>query len=116
MTAYNGRYVMMGAASDKTKVDEPFIVPRQVIAANVKLCGALLSYAQPEIVPFVKQAMGFNFAPRELGQQINDSIIDLVRTNAVRPIIGQVRPFDDIPAAITAMANRETIGRVIITI
>ena len=48
--------------------------------------------------------------------EINDSIIDLVRTNAVRPIIGQVRPFDDIPAAITAMANRETIGRVVITI
>src|SRR6476659_3993122 len=34
-TAYNGRYVMMGAASDKTKVDEPFVVPRQVIAANI---------------------------------------------------------------------------------
>ena len=116
VTAYNGHYVMMGAASDKSKVDEPFIVPRRVIAGNVKLCGALLSYAQPEVVPFIKQAMGFNFAPRDLGQEINDSIIDLVRTNAVRPIIGQVRPFDDIPAAITAMANRETIGRVIITI
>ena len=44
-TAYNGRYVMMGVASDKTKVDEPFVVPRQVIAANIKLCGVLLAYA-----------------------------------------------------------------------
>jgi NADPH:quinone reductase len=116
VTAYNGHYVMMGAASDKSKVDEPFIVPRRVIAGNVKLCGALLSYAQPEVVPFVKQAMGFNFATRDLGQRIMDSIIELVRSDAVRPVIGQVRPFDDIPAAIDAMANRQTIGRVIITV
>jgi hypothetical protein len=26
-TAYNGRYLMMGFASDKTKADQPFIVP-----------------------------------------------------------------------------------------
>ena len=64
-TAYNGRYVMMGFASDKTKADEPFFVPRQIMAGNIKLCGVLLAYAQPEIATFVKQAMGFNFVDRE---------------------------------------------------
>src|SRR5439155_4894954 len=43
-TAYNGRYLMMGFASDKTKADEPFIVPRRVAAGNLKLCGVLLAY------------------------------------------------------------------------
>jgi NADPH:quinone reductase len=31
-TAYNGRYLMMGFASDKTKADQPFVVPRRVSA------------------------------------------------------------------------------------
>ena len=115
-TAYNGRYVMMGAASDKTKVDEPFVVPRRVIAGNMKLCGAILSYAQPEVVPFVKQAMGFNFATRDLGQKINDSVIELLRAKKVRTVIGQVCSFDQIPDAIDALASRKTVGRVIATV
>ncbi len=113
--AYNGRYLMMGFASDKTKVDEPFIVPRRVATGNFKLCGVLLSYATPEMATMVKQAVGFNFATRELGQKIADSIVELVREKAIHPVIGQVLPFEEIPAAIEAMANRETIGRVIIT-
>jgi NADPH:quinone reductase len=113
--AYNGRYLMMGFASDKTKVDEPFIVPRRVATGNFKLCGVLLSYATPEMATMVKQAVGFNFATRDLGQKIADSIVELVRDKAIHPVIGQVLPFDQIPAAIEAMANRETIGRVIIT-
>ena len=115
-TAYNGRYVMMGAASDKTKVDVPFVVPRQVIAANIKLCGALLAYATPDVAAFVKQAVGYNFAPRELGEEIMATVIDLVRAGEIRPVIGSVVGFDDLPAAIDAMARRETTGRTIILV
>ena len=64
----------------------------------------------------MKQAMGFNFATPALGQQITDSIVELVRAKRVRAVIGQVRPFEEIPQAITAMANRETTGRVVITV
>src|SRR3954469_6964931 len=115
-TAYNGRYVMMGAASDKTKVDEPFVVPRQVIAANIKLCGALLAYATPEIAAFVKQAVGYNFASRELGEHIMTSILELVRFGDIRPVIGSVVPFDEPPAAIDAMGKRQTTGRIIVMV
>jgi NADPH2:quinone reductase len=113
-TAYNGRYLMMGFASDKTKADEPFIVPRQIAAGNLKLCGVLLAYAAPEVATMVKQAMGFNFLSRELGQHITDSVLELVRANAVRAVIGQVVDFEEIPAAMEAMANRETTGRTIV--
>jgi NADPH2:quinone reductase len=112
-TAYNGRYLMMGFASDKTKADEPFVVPRQIAAGNLKLCGVLLAYAQPDVATMVKQAMGFNFLARELGERITQSVIDLVLARRVRPVVGSVVDFDDIPAAITAMANRETVGRTI---
>jgi NADPH2:quinone reductase len=115
-TAYNGRYVMMGAASDKKKVDEPFIVPRQVIAANIKLCGALLAYATPEVAAFVKQAVGYNFASRELGEQIMASILDLVQRGDVRTVIGAVVGFEELPGAIDAMAKRATTGRTIVLV
>src|SRR5262249_1830822 len=46
-TAYNGRYLMMGFASNKTVADEPFVVPRRVALSNIKLVGVLLAYADP---------------------------------------------------------------------
>ena len=44
-TAYNGRYLMMGFASNKVVADEPFVVPRRLALGNLKLCGVLLAYA-----------------------------------------------------------------------
>jgi NADPH2:quinone reductase len=114
VTAYNGRYVLMGFAGDKTKADEPWIIPRKMMAGNLKLTGVLMSYAAPEAATFVKQMMGFNFLPTSLGQQINDSIIELVRSKAVHPVIGRVATFDELPQAIHDMGQRGTTGRVII--
>jgi NADPH2:quinone reductase len=112
-TAYNGRYLMMGFASDKTKADEPFVVPRQIVSGNLKLCGVLLAYAQPDVAAMVKQAMGFNFLTRELGERITASVVELVLAGAVRPVIGSVVGFEDLPGAIEALANRETMGRTV---
>ena len=113
-TAYDGRYVMIGAAADKTTADEPFIVPRQVMGANVKLCGVLLAYAVPEIRALVKQAMGFNFLPRELGERITTEIVERVRAGRVRAVVGATVGFEEIPQAITAMAERATTGRTVV--
>jgi len=111
--AYNGRYLMMGFASNKAVADEPFVVPRRIALGNCKLCGVLLAYAPPEMAELVKDAMGWNFASSELGARINAEIIDLVLAGAVKPVVGKVVGFDDLPAAIEEMGNRGTIGRVI---
>jgi NADPH2:quinone reductase len=112
-TAYNGRYLMMGFASDKTVADEKLIVPRKVAMANIKLCGVLLAYAPDEIVPAMKAAIGANFAPASLGARINQQIVDLVLSGSVRAVVGSVVEFDEIPDALVAMANRDTVGRVV---
>jgi NADPH2:quinone reductase len=114
VTAYDGRYLMMGFASDKSKVDEPFVVPRAIAAGNLKLCGVLLSYADPGVATFVKQAMGFNFVRREVGEQITAEVLDLVRAGTVKPVVGQVVGFDAVPQAIDDLANRRTTGRVVV--
>jgi len=115
-TKYNGRYLMMGFASNKEVADEKFIVPRRIALGNFKLCGVLLAYQPPEALEFVKTAMGWNFAPEALGQRIMADIVDLVLAGKITPVVGQVVDFTDLPAAITAMADRRTVGRTVITV
>lgn len=111
--AYNGRYLMMGFASDKRFVDEKFVVPRQLSMANIRLCGVLLSYAPDAAVPAMKGAIGANFAPTSLGARIQQGIVDLVAAGVVHPVIGKVVGFEEIPAALAAMIGRDTVGRVV---
>ncbi len=113
-TAYNGRYLMMGFASNKLVADEPFLVPRRVALGNFKLCGVLLAYQTPDMADMLKTAMGWNFATSALGEKITRNIVDLVTSGAIRPVVGSTIAFEDIPAAIEAMENRETIGRTIV--
>lgn len=113
-TKYNGRYLMMGFASNKLVADEPFVVPRRLALGNLKLCGVLLAYAQPDVSEFLKIGMGWNFAPAALGERIMREIVDLALAGTIKPVIGQVVDFADVPAAIDAMANRETVGRTIV--
>jgi NADPH2:quinone reductase len=113
-TVYNGRYLMMGFASNKVVADEPFIVPRRIALGNLKLCGVLLAYQEPEMAEMLKTAMGWNFATRALGEKIMREIVELVVAGKIKPIVGKTISFEEIPAAIEAMANRETIGRTIV--
>jgi NADPH2:quinone reductase len=113
--SYNGRYLMMGFASDKTFADEKLVVPRRLSMGNFKLCGVLLAYQPDEMVPRVKAGIGANFAPSSLGVRIQQQIVDLVLAGAIKPVIGSVVAFEDAPAALAAMANRETVGRVVAT-
>jgi NADPH2:quinone reductase len=112
--AYNGRYLMMGFASDKTRVDEKFIVPRQLSAGNFKLCGVLLAYAPDSIAQMLKKSVGWNFASDALGDRITREIVELVLARQIKPVIGRVVEFDQLPAAIEAMASRQTVGRTIV--
>lgn len=112
--AYNGRYVMMGFASNKDVADEPFLVPRRLMLSNVRLCCVMLAYQAPEMAGFLKTAMGWNMAPPELGARITEEVVGLVRSGAVHPLVGRVAAFAEIPEAIEAMANRDTIGRTVV--
>ncbi len=111
--AYNGRYVMMGFASDKSFADEKLIVPRRIAAGNFKLCGVLLSYADAERATMMKQALGWNLPSNDLGAQIMREVVDMVQTGRVRAVVGQAVGFEDLPAALEAMANRATVGRTV---
>jgi NADPH2:quinone reductase len=115
-TKYNGRYLMMGFASNKLVADEKWLVPRRIALGNFKLCGVLLAYQPPDAVEFLKTGMGWNFASDELGARIMREINELVLAQKIKPVVGKVVGFDEIPTAIEAMANRRTVGRTIVTL
>lgn len=115
-TAYNGRYLMMGFASNKVVADEPFVVPRRVALGNFKLCGVMLNYAADDMRQLVKSGMGWNVAPTSLGARITAEVVDLVRRGAVRPVVGEVVDFEELPRLMDAMATRRTTGRAIVTV
>jgi NADPH2:quinone reductase len=112
--AYNGRYLMMGFASDKTVADEKSIVPRRIAMGNFKLCGVLLSYADAERQQMMKGLLGWNLPSDALGVEITRNIVEMVKAKRIRPVVGNVVDFEDVPAACAAMGNRETVGRTIV--
>jgi len=112
--AYNGRYLMMGFASNKAVADEKLLVPRRVMAGNMKLCGVLLAYAPEAAAKMLKKGMGWNFVSDQLGARITREIVAQVLAKKVKPVIGRVVAFEEIPAAIEAMASRQTVGRTIV--
>ncbi len=115
-TAYNGRFIMNGFSSNKTVADKPFVVPRRVALANISLCGVLLNYAGDDLVDMLKTALGWNVARTALGAQITADLVELVRAGSIRPVVGKVGTFEEIPVLIDAMGNRQTMGRTIIMI
>ncbi|MCP4037912.1 MAG: zinc-binding dehydrogenase [bacterium] len=115
-TAYNGRYLMMGFASDKSVADAKFIVPRRIATGNLKLCGVLLAYADATMGPLMKKAMGWNFIPDPLGERITHEIVDAVLAKRIKPVIGKVVGFDALPESLEAMRDRKTTGRTIISL
>lgn len=112
--AYDGRYVMLGFASDKRHLDEPFIVPRRLSMGNFTLCGFVLAYADPGMVGVMKGATGWNLCPHSLGEEITAGIVDLVRAGTLHPVIGDVVAFEALPAALERMRDRKTTGRTIV--
>ena len=112
--AYNGRYLMMGFASNKLVVDEKFIVPRAVSLGNFRLCGVLLSYAADPAVPMMKAHLGWNFAPTSLGAEITRNLVELYKAKKIHTVIGKVVDFSQVPQAFEAMAASKTMGRIVV--
>ncbi len=114
--AYDGRYVMNGFASDKSHADQKLIVPRSLATGNFKLCGVLLAYADDATAPVFKRAMGWNFVPRAVGQKLHEQIVELVVAQKIAPVVGREVDFEALPAAMEAMANRQTVGRTVVRV
>jgi NADPH:quinone reductase len=115
--AWGGRYVMLGFVSDKTVGDQPSIVPRTIGWGNFSLVIFSLGYRDEAVSRAGKRSMpGMNRAPRAVGDRIHGELLELFRAGAIRPVVGLHVPFTELPAALEAMARRETLGRTVVEV
>jgi NADPH:quinone reductase-like Zn-dependent oxidoreductase len=112
--AYDGRYLIMGFASNKRVADEKFLVPRALSMGNFSVCGVVLSYAPAQAVPMMKAHTGWNFASTAMGAEITKKLVDLYLAKKIRPIIGETVSFADVPQAFDDFAESRTVGRVVV--
>jgi len=109
----HGRHVMVGFSSGIESEDTGF-EPRPLLFGNFALLGVILVYTRtPEAV---KQATGWNFMPRSVGDEVEVELETLLARGAIRPVIGRVVGFDEVPAALEAMEARQTMGRTVVEV
>jgi len=109
--AFNGRHVIAGFASGIESEDEG-IVPRPVLFGNFDLVGVCHAYVDDPVA--FKRDTTFNFPAHRDGVRVHEELLDLVRSGAVRPVIGMELPFAALPDGLVAMENRATTGRVVV--
>jgi NADPH2:quinone reductase len=108
---FNGRHLIAGFSEDIQLEDGNYITPRAMAYGNFSLCGVCLVYVNDPLG--VRRTLGFNWPSRAEGQAAHATILELLRTQKIRTVIGRRLSFDDIPAALEAMERRETTGRLV---
>jgi NADPH2:quinone reductase len=111
--AFNGRHVLAGFASG-IEAEDQGLVPRPILFGNFSLVGVCLAYVDDPLA--VKAAVGSNFLSRDDALALHDRVLRLVESGAVRPLVGLDVPFEELPAALDAMEQRRTVGRIVVRV
>ena len=106
--AFNGRHLLVGFASGIEAEDEG-IVPRPILFGNFSLFGVCHAYVDDPAA--LKAMTGYNFPSHADGERVHARVLELVANGSVRPIVGSEVAFTDLPQALQAMADRQTVGR-----
>ena len=111
--AFGGRHVLAGFASGIGAEDQG-MVPRPILFGNFSLVGVCLAYVDDPLA--VKAAVGSNFLSRADALALHEQVLGMVASGAVRPLVGLDVPFEELPAALDAMEQRRTVGRVVVRV
>jgi NADPH2:quinone reductase len=111
--AFNGRHLLIGFASG-IEAEDAGIVLRPVLFGNFSLCGVCHAYVDDP--GELKRAAGYNFPSHADGERVHAHVLELVRDGRVRPVVGKEVSFGELPAALKAMADRKTVGRVVVRV
>ena len=112
--ALHGRLMVIGFASGIEAEDQPTLAPRALCFGSISLMGVMLAYAGDPRAE--NPAPGFHMLPRSVGERVQSSLEGLLVEGRIRPFIGNVVPFEELPAALDRMDQRLTIGRTVVTL
>jgi NADPH2:quinone reductase len=111
--AFNGRHLLVGFASGIEAEDEG-IIPRPVLFGNFSLYGVCHAYVDDPAA--LKAMSGYNFPSHADGERVHAQILRLVLDGSLRPVVGNEVAFGDLPRALQAMADRESMGRNVVLV
>jgi NADPH2:quinone reductase len=107
--ARGARLVMAGFSGGIAAEDEPGIAPRPIVFGNFSIGGVMLSYRSdgPKHGPV-------NLLPRSVGEKAQAELVALLDAGRIRPIVGRVAPFTELPVELERLESRATIGRTVL--
>ena len=108
--AFNGRHLIIGFASGIESEERPLPI-QPSIYGNFDLVGICFAYVES---PRPARPFGMNFASTAQGIEVWSQILHLAHAGTVRPVVGQVIEFADVPAWLEKLEGRETIGRIVV--
>jgi NADPH2:quinone reductase len=111
--AFNGRHILAGFASGIEAEDEG-LVPRPVLFGNFSLVGVCHAYVDDPVV--FKRLSGFNFPAHSDGERLHAELLSLFAAGKLRAVVGREVPFAELPAALDAMEQRQTVGRTVVRV
>jgi NADPH2:quinone reductase len=104
--ARGGRLVMAGFSGDIGAEDRALFAPRPILFGNFSVGGVMLAYREG-----ATKLGGVNLLPRALGDEVQRDLLRLLAAGAIRPIVGRVASFRELPAELERLEARATIGR-----
>jgi NADPH2:quinone reductase len=109
----NGRHLVIGFAGGIEAEEIPIVNGRSLCFGNFSLVGVILAYSDPALLP---PGSGFNPTPPQVGEEVHAHLIELLRAGQIRPVVGRVVPFAQLPEALEDMEARTTMGRIVVQI
>jgi NADPH2:quinone reductase len=106
-----GGRVMLAGFSGGIEAEDEGMTPRGILFGNLDVRGVMLSYrashrpSYPGVSPF----------PREIAERVQASLLDLLDRGVIRPVVGRVASYRDLPAELQRQEQRLTTGRTVIS-
>jgi NADPH:quinone reductase-like Zn-dependent oxidoreductase len=116
-----GRHLVVGFASGIEAEEVPMVNGRTLCFGDFDLVGVILSYVDPQWLPYVNDGHlpvpvpRFNPPTTDMGQAVQAHLLELLGAGKIKPIVGREVPFEDLAKALDDMENRATVGRVVVT-
>ena len=109
-----GRLVMIGFAGGIEAEDKPVLTPRAIMFGSISLIGVMLAYtADPRME---HPGPGIHIQPRDVGERAQRALEDLLAQGRIKPFVGRVVGFEELPAALDEMDQRLTMGRTVVRV
>jgi NADPH2:quinone reductase len=109
LMARGGRLVLAGFSGGIEAEDEAGITPRPLLFGNFSLCGVMLAY-HPQGGKFGMA----NLLPRAAGDALQERLLSWLDAGRIRPIVGRVASWRELPAELERLESRATIGRTVL--